>query len=314
MKKLNILLLGGAKRVSLAERFIASGKDRGYEVSIFSYELNENTPISFIGNIIKGKKWDDCNILEDLELTIKNHEIDILLPCVDPATTLAADLKLITKTNCFIPVSSPPLCQIFFDKQLTYNWSLNNEVEVPASNLEFPMIAKPNNGSASVGICIIKNLEEYNNFFLEKNKLNYNIQKFIDGIEYSVDVYVSLNSRKIISIVPRIRLEVLGGESIKSQTIKDLELINLSKDIAVKSGLVGPLVIQFIKDKKTGKIYLMEINPRFGGAVLCSIGAGVDFPGYVIDDMSGVNLNENQNDWEDNLLMVRRFTEFYIKK
>jgi carbamoyl-phosphate synthase large subunit len=233
---------------------------------------------------------------------------------VDPATILAAEFKLKTKTNCFIPVSTPDLCKIFFDKQLTYDWSISNKVQVPTSKLQFPMIAKPIHGSASAGIYVLQNQEEYKNFFSRKNISEYNVQKFIDGIEYSVDVYVSLNNQKVISVVPRIRLEVLGGESIKSQTIKDLELIYLSETVALKSGLVGPLVIQFIKDKITGVIYLMEINPRFGGAVLCSIGAGVDFPGYVIDDMLGIELKENQNKWTENMLMVRRFSEYFIKK
>ena len=34
-KKINILFLGGAKRVSIAERFIEAGKTLGFEVSIF---------------------------------------------------------------------------------------------------------------------------------------------------------------------------------------------------------------------------------------------------------------------------------------
>jgi carbamoyl-phosphate synthase large subunit len=74
------------------------------------------------------------------------------------------------------------------------------------------------------------------------------------------------------------------------------------------------MVIQFIQDKQTKQNFLMEVNPRLGGAVLCSIGAGADFPGYLLDDMLGNELKDSNNKWQDNMLMVRRFKEFFIKK
>lgn len=314
MKKINILFLGGAKRVSLAEQFIKSGKKKNLDISIFSYEIQDNTPISFIGKIIIGKRWADTDVLLDLEQVVISEKIDLLIPSVDPATIVAANFKTFTKTNCFVPVPNVKLCDIFFNKQLTYNWCLENNIPVPSSAINFPMIAKPVNGSASVGIYKITNQEEYDDFKLNNDLKKYNIQKFIEGIEYSVDVYVGIRSKEVIVVVPRIRLEVLGGEAVKSITKRDLKLIELSKKIAIKSGLTGAMVIQFIQDKLTKQYFLMEVNPRLGGAVLCSIGAGADFPGYLLDDMLGKELTDCNELWSDSMLMVRRFTEFYIKK
>jgi len=313
MKELNILFLGGGKRVSLAESFILSGRKKGIEVNIFSYEINNETPISFIGKIIIGKKWNDSKILEHLEKVVNDEKIGLILPSVDKATITASNFKKYTKSKCFIPVPSPELCQIFFNKQRTYNWCLENGIPVPESNVKFPMIAKPIYGSASIGICKINNKDEFDIFKINNKISEYNIQRFIDGIEYSVDVYVSLKSRKVIVAVPRIRLEVTGGEATKSITKKDIKLIELSKKVALISGVSGPMVIQFIQDKNSKDFYLMEVNPRFGGAVLCSIAAGADFPGYIIDEIQDNNLSQYNIDWEDNMLMVRRFAEFYKK-
>lgn len=313
MKELNILFLGGGKRVSLAESFILSGRKKGIEVNIFSYEINNETPISFIGKIIIGKKWNDSKILEHLEKVVNDEKIGLILPSVDKATITASNFKKYTKSKCFIPVPSPELCQIFFNKQRTYNWCLENGIPVPESNVKFPMIAKPIYGSASIGICKINNKDEFDIFKINNKISEYNIQRFIDGIEYSVDVYVSLKSRKVIVAVPRIRLEVTGGEATKSITKKDIKLIELSKKVALISGVSGPMVIQCIQDKNSKDFYLMEVNPRFGGAVLCSIAAGADFPGYIIDEIQDNNLSQYNIDWEDNMLMVRRFAEFYKK-
>lgn len=42
----NILFLGGAKRVSMARMFQASGERLGLDVNIFSYELSPEAPIA----------------------------------------------------------------------------------------------------------------------------------------------------------------------------------------------------------------------------------------------------------------------------
>lgn len=311
MKKLNILFLGGAKRVSLAEKFIEGGEKMGMKVGIFSYELDENVPISFIGKIIIGRKWADRDILEHLEDVVASEKIDIILPSVDPATVVASKFKNFTKSKCFIPVPDTNLCDIFFNKQLTYNWCISNGIPVPSDTLNFPMIAKPINGSASIGLIILKDEQEFKEFKSSSILENYNIQKFIDGIEYSVDVYVSCINHKMIVAVPRIRLEVLGGEAVKSITMKDNKLIALCERIVLKSGLTGPLVIQFIRDKVTQEDFLMEVNPRFGGAVLCSIGAGADMIGLLLNDFLGIESEPQNNLWKDKHLMIRRFIEYY---
>jgi len=310
MKEFNILFLGGAKRVSLAESFIESGKKRGLAIKIFSYELDDQIPISFIGRVIIGKKWSDPAILSHLEEVVSKYNINALLPSVDPSTIIASKFKSFTRTECFVPVPSLALCNIFFNKQLAYDWCLQNQIPVPDAEIIFPLIAKPNKGSASIGIQKISNQEEFNSFKNQFNINDYNIQRYIDGIEFSVDLYVS-SSNRTIACIPRLRLEVLGGESIKSLTVRDNNIIALSQDLVAKSGLTGPLTIQFIQDKTTKEVFLMEVNPRFGGAVMCSIGAGADLPGFLLDDAVGIELIDQNHCWRSNVLMVRRFSEFY---
>ena len=45
----NILFLGGAKRVAMGRLFMAAAKKRGLECNIFSSEISRNVPISCIG-------------------------------------------------------------------------------------------------------------------------------------------------------------------------------------------------------------------------------------------------------------------------
>lgn len=306
-EELNILFIGGAKRVSLAEKFIEEGKLRGINVRIFSYELDENVPIYFVATIITGLKWTDERLYDHLQEVIHENRIKIVLPFLDFATIVCARLKEMLGNTVFIPVSNEKICETFFDKKNANDWCLNNGIPVPSSTASFPLIAKPVQGSASKGILV---LQSENDLSQLKNKEEYLVQQFIKGPEYSIDIYVSARSSEIISIVPRIRLETQGGESIKSITIKDKRLIQLSRMIIEKTGLIGPLTLQLIEDAQTKEIYFMEINPRFGGAVLNSIFAGANSPQYILDDFYQVPISYQEN-WQENFMMLRRFSEYY---
>ena len=51
-KRINILFLGGAKRVSFGRKLIEAGKRLGLEIGIYSYELEAEVPVALIGGII----------------------------------------------------------------------------------------------------------------------------------------------------------------------------------------------------------------------------------------------------------------------
>lgn len=306
-KKVNILFLGGAKRASLAEKFIEAGKKINCEVTIFSYELNDDVPIAFVGKVIIGLKWADENLYDHLKETIQTNQINIVLPFLDIATIIVAKLKAIISPQVFIPVSEIELCEVFFDKTKTNEWCLKENISVPNDLSSFPLIAKPNTGSASKGIIVLQNDNDLQQL---DNKDKYLIQKFIKCKEYSIDVYVSPKTKNIISLVSRERLETQGGESIKSITVKNSSILSFCEEVIAKSKLTGPLTLQILKEDTTNKLYFMEINPRFGGAVLNSIEAGANSPLYLINDYLGI-VNERNDSWQDNLLMIRRFTEYY---
>lgn len=307
-RNLNILFLGGAKRVSLAEKFIDEGKERGVRINIFSYELDIDVPISLVGEIVIGLRWNDSNLYNHLLEIIETKKIDIILPFLDYATIVSAKLKKMTEDmNVFIPVSDNKICEVFYNKYLANEWCIENDIKIPSNVGKYPLIAKPIHGSASKGILVLESLADFNNL---GNKEAYLIQEFVKGKEYSVDVYVSIQDNEIVSIVPRERLETQGGESIKSITIKDERIINFSKKIIERTKLVGPLTLQLIENSATKDLYFMEINPRFGGAVLNSIFAGANSPKYMLNDFYKIKNTYNE-DWTDKFLMIRRFSEHY---
>lgn len=306
---MNILFLGGAKRVSIAEHFLSYGKEKGIEINIFSYELNEKVPIAAVGKVIKGLKWNDVSILDDIINVIRRHHINIVLPFVDPAIVISAKLKQ-RCTDVLIPVSSEYICDIMFDKQESTHWFEKNGIRQPMyfsdiSDILFPVIFKPRRGSASKGIFVA------NSFSNIPENIDFNqylMQQYIsDRQEFSVDCYVSQQG-SILSIVPRIRLETAGGEATKSLVVRDPLIIKETEKILLTAEFYGPITIQFIKDILTEKIYVMEINPRLGGAVVASIGAGSGMISFIVNEAMG-NQVSPVSDWKENTLMTRYLKE-----
>lgn len=308
-KDVNILFLGGAKRVSVANHFIESGKEMDLNVRIFSYELTNSVPIASVGTIIIGRRWNDDNLFKHLAEVIEDNHIHIVLPFVDPAVEVAAKLKDIL-TTVFVPCSTLELCQTMFDKLRSERWFNQHQIPFPPSftaeeALSFPVIIKPRTGSASKGIEVITDQSQWDDI---ENKNDYIIQKYISNKEeYTVDCYVAGNG-EIISIVPRIRLETAGGEVMNSITKRDDELITFSRKILHSGGFFGPITIQYIRDKDANQTYVMEINPRLGGGVIASIEAGANIPKYILSEYKGDGLLP-YDDWEENTLMTRYYKE-----
>ena len=310
-KTVNILFLGGAKRYSLAERFITAGKELDCHVNIFSYELDSDVPIAGIGKVIIGKRWNDPELFTDLKKTIQKNSINIILPFVDPSISVLSEYKKID-SSVFVPVSDKTICDTMFDKVLANQWFIKNGIPVPDQETGFPLIAKPRKGSASQGLIKINNKIEFDEFQQKHNINDYLVQKFFDAFEFTVDAYVSMN-HKIIGVIPRRRIEVVMGEVIKAITEFDQNIIDISNKILDSGNFIGPITIQFLKDKSTGAVYTMEINPRFGGGVLNSIEAGFNVPLILLKEYLKMPVDPIIN-WRRNLLMLRTNREIFICK
>lgn len=306
--EINILFLGGAKRVSVARHFMETGLNMGHTVKIFSYELDNKVPIASIGKVIVGKKWKDENIVKDLKDVIDKNRISIVLAFVDPAISILCELGKLCP-DVFIPVSDLDICKIMFDKVLSARWFGEHNISQPSpfsnvSEYKYPVILKPRLGSASKGIVICKSRSELSD--LDFNE--YLAQEYIENhTEYSVDCYVSKDGI-ITSMVPRIRLETAGGEAVRSMTVRDEVIICQSEKILNGGQFRGPVTIQFIKDNNTGKVYVMEINPRLGGGVVTSIGAGSRIIEMILAECLGSDIKPVL-DWKENTIMVRYFNE-----
>lgn len=303
-----ILMLGGARRVSMADLLKRAGERIGHEVKIVSYELSTDVPIALAGKVVTGKKWGDPDCVADIVDVCDRYGVDIILPFVDGAIEVAARCKEYLP-EVFIPVSDAGLAARMFDKIEAATAFEEAGLPIPqtytALTADLPAIAKPRHGSASRGIKVFHNMDDLMHL---ENLQDYLIQEYVEHKrEYTVDCYVS-QSGEILLTVPRLRIEVMGGEVTRTKTVRNEELIGMSREVLEKFAFRGPVTLQFLEDTDSGRFMLMEINPRLGGGVVCSIYAGAPFTDYLLRESLHMRVRPS-DDWNDNTLMARYFAE-----
>ena len=110
------------------------------------------------------------------------------------------------------------------------------------------------------------------------------LQPFIEGAEYSIDLYRS-RSGQVWGCVVRSRDLVISGESQVSTVVLNRRLEELCRRAAEMLDLSGHAVFQAIEDRG-GAIHLLECNCRMGGASTLSLAAGLNSFGWFFRETS----------------------------
>lgn len=302
--KTTVLMLGGARRVSVAELLKKSGERIGCEVEIVSYELNDEVPIAIVGKVVVGLKWSDPDVVADIARVARENDASIIIPIVDGAIEIAAKCRELLP-DVFIPVGDFETSRKMFDKVEAAKAFREAGLPIPQTysvlNAEVPAIAKPRRGSSSRGIQVFHNMDDLMHL---ANLDDYILQEFIERFdEYTVDCYVS-HEGEILVTVPRIRIEVMGGEATRTKTVDNPTLQRMSRDVIEAFGLRGPVTIQFLHDRDKNRYLLLEVNPRLGNGIVCSISAGAPITDYIIQESLGVPVRPC-DDWATGTLMAR---------
>jgi carbamoyl-phosphate synthase large subunit len=273
MKK-KILLIAAGRRVSFAERL----KWHGYQV--YSFETDPQCPLANIGEV--DVHCHDPSVLLDevgqiVEICRKN-DIQHILPLND---YWAANSRDITDSDPDLIIIGPgyTTANICYDKALlaTFMRCPNLKYYYPSYKLLQDFVIKDRFGNGSKGVEFVHGARIDKALFT--NRDTKVIQKRIYGTEYSVDAYFNRNG-EMIYCLPRTRDRVAGGEVVDSKVVDPnshtyQRLHIITNNIGNEIGYTGPACFQFIKGHDD-RIYLIEINARFGGGCILSLQAGFD--------------------------------------
>lgn len=156
-----------------------------------------------------------------------------------------------------------------------------------AEQWQFPIIVKPRSGAGSRGVRLVHSRADLDALGHDETLI---AQELLPGEEYSVDVIANADGH-VVAAVPRTRTRVDSGVSIAGLTVRDEQLEATATAVAQAIGLAGVANVQLRRDR-AGVPALLEVNPRFPGAMPLTIAAGVDMPSLALDLALGLDLPE----------------------
>lgn len=316
---MNILLTSAGRRTYLIDYFKKALEGKGSvnaSNSIYTYSLSHADNYVITPNIY------DEGYVDFLLEYCKSNKIDVIISLFDiDLPILSANKSVFEKIGVKVIVSNPNVIDICNDKWKTYLFLEENGIRTPltllkpsqlkeaiaAGIISYPIIIKPRWGMGSIGIYQAENDEELRVLSdklrreIFKTYLKYEsstdmdeciiYQEKVKGDEYGLDVLNDLNGN-LATIIAKKKIAMRAGETDIAETVDSSPFTYIAKILSEKLGHIANLDVDCFVDEK-GKVYVLELNCRFGGQYPFSHLAGVDFPKQIIAWLNGFSTDRN---------------------
>lgn len=236
----------------------------------------------------------------DLDVAeLSKHRADFeaagVLPFLPPAATAAMCLD---KWLCFQELGRlgfrVPYTTIDLDEALD---------AVRRGTLSYPVWVKPRYGFGSANTFLAHNDEQVRVFFTYADDML--IQESCPGDAYNVEVLCDLQGQALAAVPWRKELSRMG-ETERAYTVRDERILTFGTGLAEAIGLVGPMDADLFVDGDD--IWVLEINPRFGGGYPVSHFAGAGFPELIVAMMNGEQPAPRIGSYREDVAMMKTLT------
>lgn len=313
---MNILVTSAGRRVKIIEYFKRNLKEINGKVIATDCDLHAPA-LYFADGYEIVPRINDPNYTNLIIDICKKYYIDAVISLIDPELEILAKMKSkFDAENVKLVLSPLRTLEMTFDKYETYRYLYSKGIStVPTYNsleralllleekqLSYPLIVKPAKGSASIGLYKAYNKQELKDAFNQNQ--NQIIQPFLKNKEYGIDVYIDMNHGQLVDMFIKEKIQMRSGETDKSISIHNSELVNLIKELIASTNFIGPIDIDVFESD--GKYYISEINPRFGGGYPHAYEMGCNFMKYIINNLKGTNNDKFiSTKYEEYLVMMK---------
>lgn len=206
----------------------------------------------------------DCEGIRMVNRMREHLKIDIT-PIPDLQTLNMFDDKSQFDQFCRRHALPVPLTRRFQDK---------HELDYDALAAEFgvPFVLKPINQAGSLGVVIIRSRAQYEETVVGEGKYPYSpilAQQYIDGADIDISL-LAIRGR-----LSAFAIQQVDGASI--QFLANPQLERIAAKLCEVSGFHGVMHIDARRERGTGRMFLIESNPRFWATLTASVWCGINF-------------------------------------
>jgi carbamoyl-phosphate synthase large subunit len=305
--------------------FTCAGR-RNYLINYFKKALNGNGIVIATDSLLSAPALIDADVaykvadiydsdyIYQLKKIVTTHNVKAIISLNDLELPILSKHKTdLESLHTRVIVSNENVIDISYDKWKTYQFLKEKKLNTPETFkslnealtaidkglLKFPVVLKPRWGSGSKGISYPETLEELKLAYkllkikLERtcqnaeNKTPENailIQEKLVGKEYGLDVVNNFNNEYFATFTKE-KLYMRAGETDKAKSVIHEDFNILGEKIATHLKHIGSIDVDVIL--QNNKLYVIEINPRFGGGYPFSHEAGADIASVYIDWLKG---------------------------
>jgi carbamoyl-phosphate synthase large subunit len=317
MKRFNILLTAGSRRVPLVQNFRNALRTVGVPGAVIVTDVNPLSPAVHVADrSYRVPMATDESYVTELLTIVESEQVQLVVPTIDdelPVVAAARDeFRAAGATLACSPVETTVVCN---DKYATCTALRTAGVAaaqtyVPAQiseELPLPLFIKPRAGRGAVGAHPVRSYEELD--FFMRHVENPIVQEYLDGPEFTIDVLCDFNGQPL-SIVPRERVVIRSGVTDRGRTVQDRRLIALAEAACAALRFAGPINIQC--RMRGDQPVVFEINPRFSGGIPLTIQAGADFPAMLVKLALGRRVEPSIGTFKDDLWMTSFEQSFFV--
>jgi carbamoyl-phosphate synthase large subunit len=256
---------------------------------------------------------DDPGYVQQLRDLVAAHDVRLVVPLTDLDQHVLATAELGTT----VLLSDAQVVEAMTDKYLAHEFLLARGIPSPETwlpqelpdDLPLPVLVKARAGFGSRNIYRAETREELD-FFLAHTPVDSMVQQCLAGEEFSIDVFCDLDGR-CLNAIPRTMIESKGGESIKGMTISDAQLIEFGRRVAEALPIKGPANVQCFREAD-GRLFVTDVNPRFGGGFPLPLAAGSRYPELAIALANGEQPEPRVGEFREGVVMTRFFSHLSL--
>ena len=240
----------------------------------------------------------------------KQNNIKAIISLFDvDLPVLSENKNRFLEIGTFVIVADKWVIDICNDKWKSYKFLVENQFNVPKTYLtvervlekikegqiQYPVIIKPRWGMGSISVYEANNEEELivlyrktkknilDSYLKYESKINIKesilIQEKLIGKEYGLDIINNLEGQYQTTIVKE-KYAMRAGETDCAMVVQNIKLKELGKRLGKCFCHIGNMDVDvFVKDDR---VYILEMNARFGGGYPFSHQAGVNLPLAII--------------------------------